>query len=382
MYKQLLICSRARFYEDKDQQYFQVNDGVYIDNISNLFENTIVLAGEVKCEEVSNETFLLKINVTCFNTIKVLKRNFLWLIRCIRKSNVVYVFYPLKSSLIIALLAKLLNRRVIAYNGGDWSQMKTLGNKNDLIYQIKVKFYNLLEYLTVKLSDAYLVNNNQLYNKYSHYGKLFKTVPLIRFKKDDKIFRDLITNKKIIKLLSVNHIKPGKKIIELLRGFKELSIDNKYHTYSLTIVGKYDLKEDYSKIVSAFIEENNIENVHFEGIINNKQELINYYRNSDIMLLITESEGFPRVIWEAFAHKLPVICSSLPNITLEFNKDVSPVLFLHGDSPILIKNAIEEIITNKRLWESLIEEGKKTFLEKTAQTPFEQFSRIIKDLNV
>ena len=378
MHNQVLICSRARFLQEKNNFYFQINDGIYFNEISGLFKKTIILAGEVTVEQVVNETLLLNKEVTCFDTQKVITRSFFGLLSLIWRSDIIYVFYPLKSSLLVAFLSKILRKKIIAYNGGAWSEIKSMGRKQSFHQRCRVKFYDYLEYLSVTLCTVYIVNNNLLFEKYLRNKKIIKTVPLIRITKKDIFIKQSNIDIRDIKLLAVNHIKPGKKIVEIIEAFNLLQGQNHKYNFSLKIIGKYDINDSYSRIVDEYIRNNNLQQkIDFTGIINDKDKLIEYYRSSDILLLVSDSEGFPRVIWEAFSQSLPVICSSLPNIILEFGDKKSPVFLLENNSPTNIKAAIEKLVNDDKLREKLIEEGLKRFKLKTSETPMNQLKKII-----
>ena len=219
MYNQILIISRARFRQENNHFYFQVNDGSYINTISELFLKTIVVAFEIPKSKVTNETLLLNDIITCISRNNLNIKSISHIFKQIKQSDVVFVFYPLRFSLFISLFGKLIGKKIIAYNGGDWSKMRVLGRKKSLYYTCIVWYYRFLEYLSVKLSNVYIVNNNLLFKKYCLNNKLIKTVPLIRFNDLDIYDKDVSYNNNCIEILAVNHVKPGKKIIELLIYF-------------------------------------------------------------------------------------------------------------------------------------------------------------------
>jgi glycosyltransferase involved in cell wall biosynthesis len=54
--------------------------------------------------------------------------------------------------------------------------------------------------------------------------------------------------------------------------------------------------------------------VTLAGFVPDKDALLDLYRSSDILVLATESEGFPRVLYEAMSQSLPIVATSIPPI--------------------------------------------------------------------
>lgn len=378
----LLISSRGRFISSSERYFFQEGDGFYLDRISSFFDKTDIIAKEVSPKNVQNETYRLKEGIDCFDTKSLIQKDFFRLISLIRNANIVYVFYPLKSSLIIAIIAKLFDKKVIAYNGGVWSEMKVLGKSQGILSKVKYSFYQNLEYLSILLSNVYIVNNNQLYDYYSPKFDLIKTSPLLRIEKKDVYYREDTNINETVELLCVSHVKEGKKIIEILESFQSLIKSNFGKKFNLTIVGKYDHTSGYAKKVFEYIRENKLnDKITFSGIVNDFSRMIRYYRESDMLILVTESEGFPRVLWEAFSQSLPVICSSLPNIEIEFVDKESPIYTLESNEPVKITKAITDLLNDSALRQNLVQNGLQAFKEKTKETPLKQFQIILNRIN-
>ena len=376
----LLIVSRARYVKIDDGYNFQVNDGHYINNISKLFDEVFIIAGQVSNNEVFNEKLPLRNNIICINRNKLSISSWISFLKLTMHCRVVYLFYPLKLSLLIAIFAKIIGKPIIAYNGGAWSEIKSAGLKHGFSRKLNQIIFDKMEFLSIKLSDFYLVNNSSLYEKYKQSFTIEKTIPLIRITKENLYRRTDTCTGKAINILSVNHIKKGKKILELIQGFNLLLQNQIDVSFRLTIIGQY-YKTDSSWIeIADYITKNNLNNyVRFTGIINDVDSLIKYYRSSDLLVLVTESEGFPRVIWEAFSQSLPVLCSSLPNIVKEFDESKMPIYLLKNDEPETIMNSIQTIFENQKIRKNLIENENYYFHKKMEKTPVEQFESILKN---
>lgn len=92
----------------------------------------------------------------------------------------------------------------------------------------------------------------------------------------------------ILELLFVGRIEDEKGALSLLKAF--LKVRNKF---SLTMVGTGNAMEEATRIIA----ENNL-SVRLTGIVNRK-ELNRLYAASDILILPSKAEGFPKVIAEA-----------------------------------------------------------------------------------
>ena len=384
-YEKLLVVSRAKFVRKNNTVYFNLGDGFYIDEISNLFQTTTILASETIYSNSIYETYQFKNKIHCIDRNSYSNKWFLLklpkLIKLIMQYDVVFLFYPVQFSLLVAIISSFLGIKVIAYNGGVWSEAKTFLTNNTIKKSLRIVFFNLLENLSIKFSDFYLVNNNTLLKKNKKNKKVIKAAALLRIEKD-KIYtsKDLNLNSKL-RILNVNHIKPGKGIIELIEGFSMFRKSVKYET-ELIIVGDTTKEKEYFKHILKVIEDLAEQStITFTGNINSLNELIDIYRTSDFFVLPSISEGFPRVIWEAFSQSLPVISTSIPNITLEFDEDRMPLLLIPDNKPNSIKKGMQEMSSNKDLREKLVYDGRFYLNKKMANTPSKQIRNVLLNLS-
>ncbi|MFI4963608.1 MAG: glycosyltransferase, partial [Legionellales bacterium] len=56
------------------------------------------------------------------------------------------------------------------------------------------------------------------------------------------------------------------------------------------------------------------ERINYHGFKSLGPELFAYYKKADIFLIASYHEGFPRTIWEAMAHSLPVVATKVGSI--------------------------------------------------------------------
>ena len=109
------------------------------------------------------------------------------------------------------------------------------------------------------------------------------------------------------------------------------------------------------------------ERVRFHGLKPAGPELYAHYRKSDIYVIASksDSEGFPRTIWEAMAHSLPVIATrvgSIPDFV-----GASAELVVPGNSDELAK-ALRNVIKNPIRRREMIRRGRSSALDSTLET--------------
>jgi glycosyltransferase involved in cell wall biosynthesis len=377
----LLVASRSRFTVNNRKYYFQINDGFYLNEIAGCFNEVIIYAGEVRRHEVHNETLLLSSNIACVNRAKLNINKFFFLLKHIIKADIVYSFYPQRFSLMVSAISWFLGKKVISYNGGCWSEMYLVNKGNSRLNRFFSNYYVLLEYLSLVFAKAYITNVNTLYLKYHDRFNMSKSIPLLRFAVDDIYYRDNTCDKHIVNLICVSHVKPGKDILEIIQALTLLNQGSSTNNvFKLTIVGRFDLSEKRASWINEYVRKNKIKNVDFVGIINDKDKLMGYYRQSDILILASKSEGFPRVLWEAFSQSLPVICTKLQNIVLEFDSNRKPVHYIETNTPETIKQAVDLITNNSKYNASLIKAGLTCFKNKFQQTNLCQLKKILDNL--
>ncbi len=117
----------------------------------------------------------------------------------------------------------------------------------------------------------------------------------------------------VVNILFVGRVTPNKKQEDVIKAF---TVYNQYvNPHSrLLLVGKYDPQEKYLQFLRELIVERGIEPVHFSGHVT-QQELNTYYTVSDVLLSMSEHEGFFVPAVESFHFTLPVLaynCTAVP----------------------------------------------------------------------
>ncbi len=101
-----------------------------------------------------------------------------------------------------------------------------------------------------------------------------------------------------------------------------------------------------------------LERVTYHGYKPVGPELFAFYRRADIFVIASRSsfEGFPRVIWEAMAHSVPVVATRVGSIPF-FLKDRETARIIPPRDPLLLAESVQELITSRDLRRALVRNG-------------------------
>lgn len=126
------------------------------------------------------------------------------------------------------------------------------------------------------------------------------------------------------------------------------------------------------------------ERVVYHGFKSVGQELFAYYKQADIYLIASQSdfEGFPRTIWEAAAHSLPLVATRVGSIPY-FLVDRETARLVEPRDSDQLANAITELISDASLRQRLIRNGRelarKNTLENRAVELIEHLEQWVKN---
>ena len=157
-----------------------------------------------------------------------------------------------------------------------------------------------------------------------------------------------------IKLLYTGRIVAEKGLINVLTALAKLRNDG--FALSFQVIGWADQKDDFLKHFMEEIDRKKLNQyisiVGYQPI----EELYKAYKQADIFINASTSdfEGFPRTIWEAMAHSLPVVATAVGSIPEYIGNFVHLVPPKDAD---LLADAIQEVIVNGEYRREIIEKG-------------------------
>jgi glycosyltransferase involved in cell wall biosynthesis len=178
-----------------------------------------------------------------------------------------------------------------------------------------------------------------------------------------------------IKLLFCGRVVKDKGIEELIESLGLLK--KKGANAILEIVGKVD--PEYHQYLSKLADTFGVLScIHFAGYVSFGNELLNYYRHSDLYILPSWHEGFPHTVWEAAATCTPIIVTSVGGIPgLVSNKEVR---FTKPKDPENIAEIIYATIKEPENTEIMVKNAYKLSLEYTVEKCAMLMAQIINEI--
>lgn len=137
----------------------------------------------------------------------------------------------------------------------------------------------------------------------------------------------------------------------------------------LDLVGWFSEDESLREVLKDVAASKGVrDRLRYHGYRTVGPELFQFYREADLFLIASHSsfEGFPRAIWEAMAHSVPVVATSVGSIPL-YLKNEHSALILPPREPVRLADAIERVINSKALRRRLIRNGLAEARENTVE---------------
>jgi glycosyltransferase involved in cell wall biosynthesis len=194
---------------------------------------------------------------------------------------------------------------------------------------------------TVSPSFTELVNNSK--------GNGVTQRPGISYTYEDIINTKTIKNKSFYNILYLGRLDIEKGLVELFNAVKILT-ENKIDNFKLTVVGD-GYHQD--QIINLSFELNIDEYINFVGPITNVEKLKYEYINSDIFILPTHHEGFPRTLYEAMIFGVPVITTFVGGIP-SLMKDGVNCLKIEPKSVESIVEKLQFVFNNYEIYNEIL----------------------------
>ena len=173
-------------------------------------------------------------------------------------------------------------------------------------------------------------------------------------------FKNIFENNKT-NITYVGRIIPNKKVEDIIKSFY---LYQKFFNNSsrLFIVGEYRGFERYFSALQNLITELGVKDVHISGHVP-EDELISYFKLTDVYLHMSEHEGFCAPIPESFYLKIPVIAFNAGAVKETMNDGG---LLVNKKDHIKVAALIDTVIKDKYFREKVIK-SQNIALEKYKQ---------------
>jgi len=245
-----------------------------------------------------------------------------------------------------------------------------------MVYIIKLFLYywRRIEVKIISLGASMVANSPHLVEELKKFGIKSYYSPSNGLRSDEISVSSIRSLNPIINLLYCGRIVREKGIEELIHA---VSILNKERIVHLTLVGVVD--RNYELKLMELAKQLKIEQrISWKGRIPFGNDLFSFYRNSDFFVFPSYSEGFPHVIWEAFANNCPVITTNISSMKAILSNNVN-CLMVDKKSSISISNAIEYLIEHQVLRQKIIINGNKLVEDFTLEKTTKIFADHIKE---
>jgi len=253
----------------------------------------------------------------------------------------------------------------------------SLGNLQSLasVYHYYMERYRRLELKSMLKSGDLLVNAPNLREEamaIMNNKAVFTPTNTISHKEFSHLEVRRLNNP--VRLFFCGRIEVKKGIVEAIHAVSILEEEG--YEFQFDLVGPF-VDDKFLIKAKLLIGKLNISNrIIFHGGIPYGDILFKYYREADIFILPSYTEGFPHVIWEAAANCCPVITTSVGGI---------PSLFKHRKHGILIPpqnhralaNSIIELINEEQLRTKLVTNAYKLVQEYTVEKCAEKVADVI-----
>jgi glycosyltransferase involved in cell wall biosynthesis len=336
--------------------------GIYDEKINSKSEFFHIEAKKVVLLNISKKSALKEIITTV--------RNFFKIIKLVNKSDYILIklFQPI--GILSAIASILLRKKYFVLLVGD--PEKSFMQRSDLMpgnatRNAVSKFIKFLTVYLIKKSDSSCFVSESLKIKYGA-SRASESVaseswlqsknyninhPSIKQYFDNNCSRNL-------RILFVGRIVREKGLFQLIEATH--LFNSLYYPCTLTLVGEgkdlHNLQDFSSKIGIQH-------NVNFKGLMkNSSDELINQYKDSDVFVLPSYSEGMPLCLLEAAAAKNLIIATNVGGVS-EFISNNETGIILSNNSPSAIVDALESCLLDPELTLSMIDSSYRNSIDKS-----------------
>jgi glycosyltransferase involved in cell wall biosynthesis len=396
---ELVVVSRACFVADGERRCFQNADGLYLDSIGQHFERVVLLAPvyrrgvdpqydslrnythvfqhprleAIEMPEARGARQLARLLVVCSQQARLLQR-----VLTDHPHALVYLFFPTYRAALAAGWCVWQRRRFVVYSGAMWSETVRLsprwGGRPPWYLGLYVGLMDRLQRFAFQRASARLFTAPALLQEFGHLPRTYRAQPFLRLPLPRQFHPRALHRP--VRLLAVGAVVPGKGHDLLYRALRELA--NLGVEARLDLAGAADA--NWKMTLDRLAAELGLADwIHYHGWIAEPVRLAELYDQADLFVLPTRSEGFPRVLYEACGHGLPVICTDLANIA-RFVQHGEQALLVPPENPTALAQAIAQTVRDDALRNRLGAGGWRWAQAMCSETAVEQFQALLRQL--
>lgn len=374
---ELIVVARANFVEDETGRRFQNLDGAYLDSLAPWFQRVYLVAVVFRkgCDPQYDrlQNYSYRFRSPNIEVVEIPESDHLRQLRVITRllrghpTALSYVFFPTMRAVFAALTCRLRSRPYFVYSGGLWDELIRLAGGSSL----KARFCGRLESWSYRGATVRLFTPAILLQRYRSCGITERARPITTIDVLPQFESRPLSRP--VRILCVAAILPLKGHDTLVEAAALLH--RRHIPVTLDLVG--GIHEDWKRQLDRLVAQRNLDgHVRFHGWIADRQQLAQHYRQADLFVLPSRSEGFPRVLLEAMGFGLPVISTNIPNIAGVVDDRVTAWL-VPPDNPEALADAIATVIADPAVRHRLAEQGWRWVRDQLHETPADQFRRLM-----
>ncbi|MGI0153063.1 glycosyltransferase family 4 protein [Pseudidiomarina sp. WS423] len=344
MLKLLVIGNGCSGIDSGGEVLVNSNTGSFLNELSNNFDISFLQKSKLLSYDSDLQNF--QISSSNIKYVSLPDNGFqlrqLWIIlKSVRSSEFIYLFWPGTVSKIAALLALAFGRKYALY--------------------VRGQFYSngFVDELIIKRAKFLLTVSNSLKDSLANFNSNVDTIrPMIDIDiRSKKYYEKSRFAGDEIKLLFVGRVEVRKGVFDLLEAFNIL-IEHGVNA-SLTIIGGGSAISDIRYIVQKYSIENR---VTIRGMIANRDELLNSYYAADAFVFPSHDEGFPRVLYESMSMRLPIFTTFVGGIP-GLMEDQYNCMRIPVRNPIETARIVQEALMDSNKLELIGNNGYRTLEE-------------------
>jgi glycosyltransferase involved in cell wall biosynthesis len=264
----------------------------------------------------------------------------LW--KAMKDAELVCINMPSELGFLAAVICKLRRKPFFVQILGDWEGAVLSGSSPSLARKIKALLAGGMTWTVVRESPLVLVQSQALYDRYSRQNRSAVRSNIVHSTLTPDVFYDRGSEPfhAPIRVLSVSALAPRKGLETLLLALR-LMLDRGL-SVEWWCVGA---GPSGASLMNSATELGLREGVRFLGYVPFGVGLLEIYRQCDIFVHPSLSEGLPNALLEAMANSLPVVASAVGGIPGEIKDGVQAILVEPG-RPGPIADAIRRLIEN------------------------------------
>ena len=206
---------------------------------------------------------------------------------------------------------------------------------------------NYIGQLKIARKSLVFVNSRVLFNQYKSKVKQLQETRTTTLTAKDFYLREDTCQSRPVHMLYTGRLDPAKGLLDMVMAVSMLV--NMGEDVVLDLVGWPEEGSTILEKIDDLAQQKGVKDrIFYHGYKAVGPELFAYYKTADIYVLASQSsfEGFPRTIWEAMAHSLPVVATRVGSIP-DFIEGIAELA--EPNNPEDLANCISKLMHDQEL---------------------------------